>query len=147
MSRRAALFYGIGETHPLDEREDALFGMSGRSSLVCCFERVPGVSFRRLSPRHPPRHPKTNCFVHRELDRRWRKKLLRITCMRPRNVLARTESKRTLQRLNTLQEDGMTRLYGKDLPDVTIQPFRVWHPSRMKTGWRNRTIGTKIAIK
>jgi hypothetical protein len=73
--------------------------------------------------------------------------LLRITCMRRRDVLARTESKRTLQRLGTLQKDGMTTLYAKDLPNATIQPFRVWHPPRMKTGLRNRPIGRKIAIK
>src|SRR6202011_1199811 len=38
-----------------------------------------------------------------------------------------SRSKRTLQRLGSLQEDGVTRLFGKDLPGVTIQPFRVWH--------------------
>jgi hypothetical protein len=74
-------------------------------------------------------------------------KLLQITCMRRRNFLARTESKRTLQRLGALQEDAMTMPYGKNLRKVTIQPFRVWHPPRMKTGLRNRTIGRKIAIK
>src|ERR1700719_2098879 len=73
-------------------------------------------------------------------------KLLGITCMPPPDLLARTESKRTLQRLGTFQTDGLTMLYAKDLPNGTIQPFRVWHPSRMKTGLRNRPIGRKIAI-
>ena len=65
--------------------------------------------------------------------------------MPPPNLLARTDSKRTLQRLDTIQKDGMT-MYAKDLPNATIQPFRVWHPSRIKTGLRNRPIGKKIAI-
>jgi hypothetical protein len=65
--------------------------------------------------------------------------------MRPPDLLARTESKPTLRRLGTLPE-GITMLYAKELPDATIQPFRVWHPPRMKTGLRNQSIGRKIAI-
>ncbi len=73
--------------------------------------------------------------------------LLWITSMRPPDLLARTESKRALQRLGALKKDGMTILYAKDLPNAAIQPFRFWHPPRMKTALRNRSIGRKIAIK
>jgi hypothetical protein len=37
-------------------------------------------------------------------------------------------------------------LHAKDLPNVTSQPFKVWHPPRMKTGLRNHPIGRKVAI-
>jgi len=66
--------------------------------------------------------------------------------MLPPDLLARTESKSALQRLGTLPNEGITMLYAKNLPDASIQPFRVWHPPRMKTGLRNQLIGRKIAI-
>jgi|HubBroStandDraft_2_1064218.scaffolds.fasta_scaffold07780_3 hypothetical protein len=66
--------------------------------------------------------------------------------MRLPDLLASTESKPTLQRLGTLPKEGVPMLYAKDLPDATIQPFRVWHPPRMKTGLRNQPIGRTIAI-
>jgi hypothetical protein len=123
-----------------------LFGMSGRSSLVCCFD-YGWLRFRfkdfRLAIHHGTQKRTDLSIESWILDR---KKLLRITCMRSPDLLARTESKRRLQRLGTLQKDGPTILYAKDLPNATIQPFRVWHPSGMKTGLRNRPIGRKIAI-
>jgi hypothetical protein len=66
-----------------------------------------------------------------------------LDCMPPADLLVRTDSKRTL---GTFQKDGMTMLYAEDSPNATIQPFRVWHPSRMKSGLRNRPIGRKIVI-
>jgi hypothetical protein len=40
---------------------------------------------------------------------------------------------------------------GEKMPDPrdllnkgTIQPFKAWHPSRMKTGLRNQPIGRKV---
>jgi hypothetical protein len=70
-------------------------------------------------------------------------KLLWITSMRPPDLLAKTG----VQRLGALKKDGMTILYAKDLPNAATQPFRFWHPPRMKTALRNRSIGRKIAIK
>lgn len=39
-----------------------------------------------------------------------------------------------------------TPLSRRDLPNdqVRVQPFKVWHPSRMKTGLRNHPIGRKV---
>ena len=51
--------------------------------------------------------------------------------MQPTDLLA---SKPTLRRLSTLPKEGFGTLYAKDLPDATIQPFRAWHPPRLKTG-------------
>jgi hypothetical protein len=56
-----------------------------------------------------------------------------------------TKSKR--KRLDTLQEEEVTKLDAKDLADAKIEPFRVWHPPRMKTGLRNQLIGKKIEIR
>jgi len=40
-------------------------------------------------------------------------------------------------------------LQARDLlnDQVTVQPLKVWHPSRLKTGLRNHSIGRKISIK
>jgi hypothetical protein len=67
--------------------------------------------------------------------------------MRPPDLLARTASKPTLRRSSTLPKDDVGTLYAKDLPDAAIQPFRPWHPPRLKTGLRNQAIGKKIAVK
>jgi hypothetical protein len=39
-----------------------------------------------------------------------------------------------------------TPLSTRDLPNdqIRVQPFKVWHPSRMKTGLRNHPIGRKV---
>jgi hypothetical protein len=66
--------------------------------------------------------------------------------MRPPELLSRTDSNPALKRLDELQVEGPKTLHAKDLPNATSQPFKVWHPPRMKTGLRNHPIGRKIAI-
>jgi hypothetical protein len=66
--------------------------------------------------------------------------------MQYRDLPARTNPKQMRERLGAFQKDETTMLYVKDLPNGAIQPFREWHPSRMKTGLRNQPIGRKIAI-
>jgi hypothetical protein len=66
--------------------------------------------------------------------------------MRPPELLSRTESNPALRPLDELQTEGKKGLHAKDLPNASSQPFKVWHPPRMKTGLRNHPIGRKIAI-
>jgi hypothetical protein len=66
--------------------------------------------------------------------------------MRPPELLSRTESNHALRPLDELQTEGAKTLHAKDLPNATSQPFKVWHPPRMKTGLRNHPIGRKIAL-
>jgi hypothetical protein len=70
----------------------------------------------------------------------------RDTRMRPPNLLSRTESDPALKPVGELQTRGAKLLHAKDLPNATSQPFKVWHPPRMKTGLRNHPIGRKVAI-
>jgi hypothetical protein len=70
----------------------------------------------------------------------------RDTRMRPPNLLSRTESNPTFKDVGELQTEATKSLHAKDLPNATSQPFKVWHPPRMKTGLRNHPIGRKIAI-
>jgi hypothetical protein len=66
--------------------------------------------------------------------------------MRPPNLLSSTESDPTFKEVGELHTEGTKMLHAKDLPNATSQPFKVWHPPRMKTGLRNHPIGRKVAI-
>jgi hypothetical protein len=66
--------------------------------------------------------------------------------MRPRDILSRTELSSSLEPPATIEQEGTKRLHAKDLPNATTQPFKVWHPPRMKTGLRNHPIGRKVEI-
>jgi hypothetical protein len=80
-------------------------------------------------------------------SRRWiREKLKGDTRMRPPELLSRTESSPALRPLDEIQREGTKALHAKDLPNATSQPFKVWHPSHLKTGLRNHPIGRKIAL-
>jgi hypothetical protein len=57
----------------------------------------------------------------------------------------RTASRR--RRLGRLQMEPGTKSNARDSPNLTVEPFRVWHPPRMKTGLRNQPIGRKIEIE
>ena len=66
--------------------------------------------------------------------------------MRPSDLSLNTESEPAARRLGKLVGDGAKTLHAKDLPNATIQPFKVWHPPRMKTGLRNQPIGRKVSM-
>ena len=66
--------------------------------------------------------------------------------MRPPDLSLNTESKPAATQLSKFVSDGVMTLHAKDLPDATIQPFKVWHPPRMKTGLRNQPIGRKVSM-
>jgi hypothetical protein len=68
------------------------------------------------------------------------------TRMRAPDRLSRMESIPALEPLGNHQREGINILHAKDLPNVTVQPFKAWRPPRMKTGLRNHPIGRKIAI-
>jgi hypothetical protein len=50
--------------------------------------------------------------------------------------------------LDTLAGAGIKTLPLTDLSNdqVTIRPFKVWDPPRMKTGLRNHPIGRKVSV-
>jgi hypothetical protein len=48
---------------------------------------------------------------------------------------------------DTLPNEDVTKFNAKDSPTAKVQPFRVWHPPRMKTGLRNQLIGKKIELR
>jgi hypothetical protein len=68
--------------------------------------------------------------------------------MRSSELSPGTESSSNSKRLGTLSVAGIKVLQAKDLPkdQLTVQPFKAWHPPRMKTGLRNQPIGRKVAI-
>jgi hypothetical protein len=66
--------------------------------------------------------------------------------MRPPDLSLNTESKPAAKPLSKFVSDGAKRLHAKDLPNATIQPFKGWHPPRMKTGLRNQPIGRKVSM-
>jgi hypothetical protein len=66
--------------------------------------------------------------------------------MRPPDLSLNTESQPAANRLGKFVGDGAKMLHAKDLPNATIQPFKVWHPPRMKTGLRNQPIGRKVSM-
>jgi hypothetical protein len=68
--------------------------------------------------------------------------------MRSSELSPSTESSSKSKRFGTLAIAGIKVLQAKDLPkdQVTVQPFKEWHPPRMKTGLRNQPIGRKVAI-
>jgi hypothetical protein len=66
--------------------------------------------------------------------------------MRPPDLSLNTESQPAANRLGKFVGDGAKTLHAKDLPNATIQPFKVWHPPRMKTGLRNQPIGRKVSM-
>jgi hypothetical protein len=66
--------------------------------------------------------------------------------MRPSDLSLNTESEPAARRLGKFVGDGAKTLHAKDLPNATIQPFKVWHPPRMKTGLRNQPIGRKVSM-
>ena len=66
--------------------------------------------------------------------------------MRPPDLSLNTESKPAAKRSGKFVGDGAKTLHAKDLPNATIQPFKVWHPPRMKTGLRNQPIGRKVSM-
>jgi hypothetical protein len=140
-------FTELGTTYPLDEREDVT--IRNEWPVIACLLfrlRVAGFFVPKILVSPSTTAPRNELFCPSRTGSSMAEELLGITCMRPSDLLTRTESKRTLQRLDSLQKDRMTVLYTKDLPNATIQPFRVWHPPRMKTGLRNRPVGRKIAI-
>src|SRR5258707_11135318 len=69
--------------------------------------------------------------------------------MRPSNLSPSIDSIPTSKRLGTLASEGIKMLQARDLlnDQVTVQPLKVWHPSRLKTGLRNHLIGRKVSIK
>jgi hypothetical protein len=66
--------------------------------------------------------------------------------MRQPDPSLNTESKPAAKRLSTFVSERATTLHAKDLPNATMQPFKVWHPPRMKTGLRNQPIGRKVSM-
>jgi hypothetical protein len=66
--------------------------------------------------------------------------------MRPSDLSLNTESEPAARRLGKFVGDDAKTLHAKDLPNATIQPFKVWHPPRMKTGLRNQPIGRKVSM-
>jgi hypothetical protein len=66
--------------------------------------------------------------------------------MRPPDLSLNTESEPAARRLGKFVADSAKTLHAKDLPNATIQPFKVWHPPRMKTGLRNQPIGRKVSM-
>src|SRR5271166_374417 len=68
--------------------------------------------------------------------------------MRPSNPSPSIDSIPTSKRLGTLASEGIKMLQARDLlnDQVTVQPLKVWHPSRLKTGLRNHPIGRKVSI-
>jgi hypothetical protein len=68
------------------------------------------------------------------------------TRMRPAELLSRTESDPVVKPLNPVSREGLKMLHARDLPNATTQPFKAWHPLRMKTALRNHPIGRTIAI-
>jgi len=66
--------------------------------------------------------------------------------MQPPDFLPSTESNSVSKGLTALQRDQLNSLYAKDLPNATIQPFKMWQPLRMKTGLRNHRIGRKMSL-
>jgi hypothetical protein len=68
-------------------------------------------------------------------------------CMRrPVDFLPNTESNAGTEGIATFGNQATQTMHAKDVPDATIQPFKAWHPPRMKTGLRNHPIGRKIEI-
>jgi hypothetical protein len=57
----------------------------------------------------------------------------------------RTQSRR--KRSDTHQNEDVTKLKAEDFLNAKFQPFREWHPPRMKTGLRNHLLGKKIEIR
>jgi hypothetical protein len=66
--------------------------------------------------------------------------------MRPPDLSLNTESKPAATQISKFVSEGAMTLHAKDLPNATIQPFKVWHPPRMKTGLRNQPIGRKVSM-
>jgi hypothetical protein len=66
--------------------------------------------------------------------------------MRPRHLSTSTESTPAPQRSRNVASEEVQVLYARDLPNATIQPFKMWQPPRLKTGLRNQPIGRKVAI-
>jgi hypothetical protein len=66
--------------------------------------------------------------------------------MRPPDLSPNTESKPAAKRLSTFVSEDAKTLHAKDLPNATTQPFKVWHPPRMKTGLRNQPIGRRVSM-
>jgi hypothetical protein len=66
--------------------------------------------------------------------------------MRSSDLSLNTESKPAAKHSSKFVSGGAKTLHAKDLPNATIQPFKVWHPPRMKTGLRNHPIGRKVSM-
>jgi hypothetical protein len=66
--------------------------------------------------------------------------------MRRPDLSLNSESKPAPKRFSTSVSEGANTMHAKDLPNATIQPFKGWHPPRMKTGLRNHPIGRKVSI-
>jgi hypothetical protein len=51
------------------------------------------------------------------------------------------------KRLPTNPTEGVTGPPSKDVEQIPAPPIKVWHPSRLKTGLRNHSIGRKVPIE
>ena len=69
--------------------------------------------------------------------------------MRPSNPSPQYRLNPHLKAFRHTRKGGIKMLQARDSlnDDVTVQPLKVWHPSRLKTGLRNHSIGRKVSIK
>jgi hypothetical protein len=57
-------------------------------------------------------------------------------------------TKSASKRVGARARVGIETLHARDFQNdaMSAQPFKVWHPSRLKTGLRNRPIGKKFSM-
>jgi hypothetical protein len=87
-----------------------------------------------------------NILSYRNSRRIRRGELTMETRMRPAELLSKTELNPVLKPLIPLPGEDVKLLHTRDLPNATTQPFKAWHPLRMKTALRNHPIGRTITI-